>query len=261
MPSSAGHKFWGRIKYYQGETPALVAVITRKKDFNILKEQGWYRIPVKSAPEFLGKIKYIAFYQTKIFGPERWAVNYYAEVKGIKMARRFELLPDEPRHKMAQDDYYKVEIGSLQKLPNPIPSRRWRRIVFIPTTLERLFRAKEINDLYHTSPIEEKLYQELDRLGFEPERQFFTKEQNQGYFLDLAIFCRDGNLDVECDGAPYHSGRKRAAKDRLRDNSLTAGGWHILRFSGKEINQDTKGCIQLIAKAVRALGGTEKVKS
>lgn len=261
MSISAGHKFWGRIKYYRGEIPALVAVITRKKDFAILREEGWYRIPVKTAPEFLSKVKFIAFYQTMVFGPERWAVNYYAEVKGLKRVKRIELLPDEPKHQRAADEYYKVEIGELQKLPHPIPSRRWRRIVFIPTTLERLVRAKEINELYHTSPIEEKLYRALGRLGFEPERQFFTKEQNQGYFLDLAIFCREGSLDVECDGAAYHSGRKKAAKDRKRDNNLTSGGWRILRFSGKEINEDTKGCINVIAQTVRVLGGTEKVKS
>ncbi|MEO0071536.1 MAG: hypothetical protein ABIK39_05575 [candidate division WOR-3 bacterium] len=66
-------KWQGRVRE---ETPALVAVITRRKDFEILKRERWYRIPVKTAPKGLKMIKFIAFYQTKVFGEEKWAVNY-----------------------------------------------------------------------------------------------------------------------------------------------------------------------------------------
>ncbi len=243
-----------------GETPALVAVIPRKKDWAILREEHWYRIPVRSAPEGLEKIKFIAFYQTKVFATEAWAVNYYAEVKDIRKVKRIELLPDEPRHRRASELYYRIAIGELLRLPRAIPSRRWRRIVFIPTTLEKLLRAKEINDLYHTSPIEERLYQELESLGLKPERQFYVRQGDKGYFLDIAVFCREGELDVECNGDIYHSGREKAEIDRTRDNDLTVGGWRILRFSGKEIKKNAKGCGRLVQDVVRKLGGIEPQK-
>ncbi|MEO0071535.1 MAG: DUF559 domain-containing protein [candidate division WOR-3 bacterium] len=112
-----------------------------------------------------------------------------------------------------------------------------------------------MNDLYYTSPIEEKLYHALKSAGIEPERQFYVKEKGRGYFLDIAVFCRGGELDVECNGEVYHSGREKAESDRQRDNDLTAGGWRILRFSTKEIKRNTKGCVQLVQKVTRKLGG------
>jgi len=203
----------------------------------------------------LEQVRFLAFYQTGAFGSERWAVNYYAEVRGIRRVRRIELLPDEADHPRAHDEYHKVAIGELLRLPKPIPSRRLRRIVFIPTSLERLMNAREINDLFRTSPIEDVLYRRLQAEGLEPERQFFVRENGEGNMLDLTLFCRDGNLNIECDGDRYHLGKDKAAADRRRDNRLTSGGWRILRFSGSEIGADLDSCVQMVKRTVRRLGG------
>ncbi len=136
------------------ETPALVGIVTRRKDWELVRSEHWYRIPLSTAPAGLATIRYLAFYQTRVFGEEKWAVNWYASVRGITRTKRIDLLPDEPSHRRAGAEYYRVEVGELRRLPNAIPSRRWRRIVFIPTSLERLLRAQEINDLFKTSPIE-----------------------------------------------------------------------------------------------------------
>ena len=200
----------------------LVAIVPRKKDWRILEEKHWYRIPVKSAP---------------------------------KMIERVELLPDEPNHTRANEDYYKFTIDELKKLPRPIPSKRWRRIIFIPTTLNKLMEAKEINDLYHTSPIEEKLYKALKRRKIPAERQFLVCETKEPYCLDFAVFCKSGKLDIECDGDKYHSSKKARERDRKRNNELTAAGWSILRFSGSEIHKNPKACIRQIKKAIKSLKG------
>ena len=73
--------------------------------------------------------------------------------------------------------------------------------------------------------------------------------------LDMAVFCRDSNLDIECDGEAYHAGRDKAEQDRERDNALTTAGWHILRFSGRSILSDTDKCAQTVRRAVQRLGG------
>jgi len=125
-----------------------VGIVSRRKDWELILAEHWYRIPVKSAPDCLKKMKYLAFYQTRAFGDEKWAVNCYARITGITTAKRRKLLPDEPNHKRADESYYRIAISKLQRLPRPVPSRRWRRIVFIPTTLEKLLRAREIKDLY-----------------------------------------------------------------------------------------------------------------
>ncbi len=241
----------------KGNEIALVAIVPRKKDWKILKEEHWYRIPVKSAPEIVKRVKYLAFYQPKIFGDEKWAVNYYARVKGLDKAKRIELLPDEPKHIRASDDYYKFTIEELKKLSHPIPSKRWRRIVFIPTTLGKLGRAKEINDLYHTSSIEEKLYKIMRKSGITAERQLFVREGNTRYCLDFGIFCNKGMIDVECDGEDYHTSRDAQTRDRQRNNELASKGWLVLRFAGKEIHKNARGCVRQIKKAIRNLKGIE----
>jgi very-short-patch-repair endonuclease len=251
----SGHRSVWRVRVFGNETPALVGIVTRRKDWDLIRLQHWYRIPVRTAPEGLDNVRFLAFYQTRSFGKEKWAVNWYARVRGISRVKRRELLPDEPAHARAGAEYYKVELGELERLPHSIPSRRWRRIVFVPTSLERLLRAEEINDLFKVSPIEEKLYFTLKDMGLPAERQLFVREEGTGFMLDMAVFCRDGNLDIECDGELYHAGRDKADADRERDNKLTTAGWHILRFSGRRIMGDTDKCVQTVRRTVRRLGG------
>ncbi len=125
----------------------LVAVINNRRDWEIARTDGWYRIPLKHAPGPF-QADYLAFYQTKIFGRERWAVNYYARVLACRVVKRRELFPEEPWHPRAEDEYYRVELGPLQRLARPVVSRRLRRVTFIATTLGKLLNAQEINDLF-----------------------------------------------------------------------------------------------------------------
>jgi len=237
-----------------------VAIVPRKKDWEILKTQHWYRIPVKSAPEVINQVKFLAFYQPKVFEAEKWSVNYCAEVLDLEIVKRIDLLPDESKHIRSGNKYYKITIGDLKALPGPIRSRRWRRITFIPTTFNQLLEAKEINDLYRTTPIEEKLYLSLKQEKIPAERQFFIYDTQKTCCLDFAIFCRDGKLNVECDGEAYHSTKEAQIKDRKRDNGLTSIGWSILRFSGKEIYQSSKDCVRQIKRTIKFLKGPDNPK-
>ena len=116
----------------------LVAILNDLEDMRLAREAGWYRIPVGSATKWLGDCWppcRLAFYQTKIFGPEAYAINYCATVRGIREVSRMDLFPDTPRdHPKVNRRYYQLLLGDLQPLPRPIVSRRLRRIVFIPTT-------------------------------------------------------------------------------------------------------------------------------
>lgn len=246
---------WTAFTRLQSETPALVAIVPRVKDWNLLRDRHWYRIPLRTAPADLPDCRYLAFYQPGAFGKEKWRVSWYARVRGMTAVARSELLPDEPGHPRAAEPYWRIETDGLLRLPRPIPSRRLRRVIFIPTTLERLLVAEELNDLYRTSPIEDRLYYRLRDTGLAPERQFFVRDADRTHELDLALFCRDGGLNVECDGEQYHAGRDKAAADRDRDNRLTSSGWRILRFSGREINRTPAECVRVVKRTVRRLGG------
>ncbi len=238
----------------------LVAIVPRKKDWEILKTQHWYRIPVKSAPAIINQIKFIAFYQPKVFEEEKWSVNYYSEVKNSEIVKRIELLPEEAKNVRSGNEYYKITIGELKKLPRSIPSRRWRRITFIPTNYNQLFEAKEINDLYRTTPIEEKMYRFLKQEKIPAERQFFIYETKNPCCLDFVVFCKEGKLNVECDGESYHSSKEAQIKDRKRDNELTSIGWSILRFSGNDIYSSPKDCVKQIKRTIKSLRGVSQAK-
>ncbi len=192
----------------------------------------------------------MAWYLTAGCGPEKWQVKWYARVESVQRMKRIELLPDEPLHPRAEEEYYRVGVGELASLPRPTPSRSMRRIVFIPSSMERLLVAEEINDLFHTSPIEDRLYFFLRELGLKPERQFLVCEAGKSYFLDMALFAGEVKLAVECDGERYHTGRWKAACDRQKDNALAAAGWRLLRFSGAEICRKTGECARVVMRAL-----------
>jgi hypothetical protein len=126
----------------------LVAIVNRLCDLAAAREQGWYRIPLARAPRAL-HAEYLAFYQTAIFGCERWAVHYLAPVRAVGIATRATLLPAEAGHPRANDRYYRFTLGPLLALPVPVPSRRLRRVAFIPTTIGQLLRAHDLNELWH----------------------------------------------------------------------------------------------------------------
>ncbi len=48
----------------------LVAIITTRRDLEIARVLGWYRIPLRRAPKVIA-VDYLAFYQTAAFGSRR----------------------------------------------------------------------------------------------------------------------------------------------------------------------------------------------
>jgi hypothetical protein len=124
----------------------LVCLINRPRDLEIARWDHWYRIPVKHAPpDYLADI--LAFYLSAPFGDEKWAIHEYAEVRGHELVRRVDLFPAEPDHPRANELYYKMQLGPLQRLSRPIPSLKWRRIAFIQTTGDRFMNALEVSEL------------------------------------------------------------------------------------------------------------------
>ncbi len=242
--------------------PALVGIVPRKNLWDVIQKQMWYHIPVESAPKNAVFVEYLGFYFPSIFGEKmRYKVNFYAKVKKVSTAKRIELFPEEKEHERASKEYFQFHLEKIKKLPNPIPSIGWRRIVHIPTSSEKLFSAKEINDLYDTSPLEEKMYLEMKKRKIAAERQFYVRVDRKFYCLDFGIFCKKGDIDIECDGEKYHTLPQALAKDRERNNELTSFGWQVLRFGGKEINQATKNCFRIIEKTIDSLGGISEVRS
>ena len=238
----------------------LVAIMNNQRDLEIARTQHWYRIPVKSADRFIRdgieQMQYLAFYQTMIFKRDAFAVNYYTEIERISTAPRIELLPDEAGHQNAEVLYYKLEISPLQRLLQPIPSKRLRRVTFITTTLAKFSMAQEINDLFHTSPIEDLMWEGLRAAEIQAERQYEIRERDASYDLDFFVECSDGaKIDIECNGDLYHSTKAARNRDRRRNTYLTTRGWLVQRFGTDEIRNDIRNCINQVRTLIDQHGG------
>ena len=238
----------------------LVAIMNNLLDFDIAQNQHWYRIPITSAEKWLKDRwppQWLTFYQTKKFKDEKYAIRYYAKVLRIERKYRWQLFPNEPINTpQSKRRYYQLWLEPLRKLPEPIFSRRWRRIVFITTTWAKFVAATEINDLYDGSPLEDLLWAQLKRLNITAERQEFVTVGTQNYSLDFAVYCAKSNLDIETDGDLYHANSEKAAEDNRRNNDLEAAGWKVLRFNTYQIREEiVTYCVPNIVKTINNLGG------
>lgn len=240
----------------------LVAILNNPRDLRLAEEEHWYRIPIQSADKWLkGRWPplWLAFYQPKVFGREAFSINYYSKVLAVRRVYRGQLFPNEPQDRKAAQPYYQLMLEPLRRLPQPIVSRRWRRIVFISTTWEKFSTAVEINDLYDESPLEDRLWAELRRLQIGAERQEFIKVNGRDYALDFAVYCEQGKLNIETDGDTWHSDPQRIPQDNLRDNDLETSQWRLLRFNTLQIREQMETyCVPTIVDTINRLGGVSE---
>ncbi len=117
------------------------------RDLEIARLLGWYRIPLRFSPKVID-VDFLAFYQTAAFGEEhRWRIEFYAEMLGHELTTRADLFKDEHEHPRSNEEYFKIQIGQLQSLQNPIRADKWRRLTFLYTTGKHLLQAESIRDL------------------------------------------------------------------------------------------------------------------
>jgi hypothetical protein len=125
----------------------LVAVLPTVRDYEIARLLGWYRIPLRMAPKIVA-VDMLAFYQPGTFGADhRWQIEHVADVRGVELTTRAELLREEADHPRAAEEYYKISIGPMEKLSDPLVAEKWKRITFFYTLGEHFNRAESIKDL------------------------------------------------------------------------------------------------------------------
>jgi hypothetical protein len=161
-------------------TPALVVVVTHQHNWRRVVDEGWYRIPLQHAPDVVAA-EYLAFYFTRRFGACAWHIVYYAPVLRYNLLQRRDILPDEPEHPRAEHWYYRVAVGTPQPLTRPIPSRRLRRITFIPTTLEQLHTANDVVQLWRTDDEASILWTYFPDAALKATRRLTLEEHDCSY--------------------------------------------------------------------------------
>ena len=166
---------WYKIKRMITPTDLiLVCLMPSPRDMEIARLLGWYRIPLRTAPKVVA-VDYLAFYQPGSFAGRGGRIEFVAPVRGHELATRAELLKDEADHPRANEEYFKIQIGPLERLNRPIVAERWRRLTFLYTTGEYLLKAKTLNDLVVQSDERALLWQSLRERA----------EQHQQYKVDM----------------------------------------------------------------------------
>lgn len=88
------------------------------------------------------------------------------------------------------------------------------------------------------SPIEISFWEVAKPLIPELEREVWIGS----YRVDFLIPSQ--KVIVELYGYEYHSSKDQFTNDRKRERFLQQQGYHLMSFSGREINNDTRACVQ-----------------
>jgi hypothetical protein len=154
------------------EDRVLVGVVNRKRDLDTILTERWYRIPVSQMPRGVNA-EYIAFFLSGPFKERNGAVHYFAECRGVELVRRRDILPDEPRHSRADEQYYKVQLGPIECKNPPVKNTTRRSLAFVYTTWDRFVHAETILDLYSDdTKYVDRVYYTLSEAGMKHDRSW-----------------------------------------------------------------------------------------
>ena len=124
-----------------------------------------------------------------------------------------------------------------------VVSAAHRRITFIHTTLDRLFTAQDVRDLYYKEDPFEKLWHALREHRLRPLKNRIVADRP----LDITLRARGGYLGICCDErSSTHESGHISLPDR----------WEVLHVPIREIERDMDACLRRIATNLIHLGGS-----
>jgi hypothetical protein len=179
----------------------LVGVINRKRDFDMLRAERWYRIPQEQMPRGI-HTEYVAFFLSgKPFKERAGGVHYFARFRGLELLYRRDLLPKEANHAHANNIYYKVAVAELTEKIPPILNTTKRTITFIYTTWDRFVFAQTIPDLYSKADFfVDRIYHALDSRGVRPSRTWEAEHKNDPFAPAIRVICQHGEVVASPQG-------------------------------------------------------------
>ncbi|NDJ59820.1 MAG: hypothetical protein GYB67_01775 [Chloroflexi bacterium] len=176
------------------EERVLVGVINRKRDLDHARDNHWYRVPQQRMPRGF-HAEYVAFFLSRAFKERNGAIHYFAEVSGVELAYRKDLLPKEADHKRADEVYYRVALGPLTEKMPPITNPTKRPVAFIYTTWDRFVAAHEIRDLYSRNDYYvDRIYHALRNRGIRADRIWEAEKGIFEFAPQLRILCERGEV-------------------------------------------------------------------
>lgn len=223
------------------EDRVLVGVINRTRDFEIARDQHWYRIPVNRAPRFF-ETEYLAFYFSRSFKNLNGGIHYFARRTGHELVRRRDLLPEEK--KRADDLYYKLSLSPLVQKSPPILNPTARPISFVFTTWDRFANAEKIADLYSKSDwFVERVSHVLKNLGIQSEQRWEYEDRARP-IAELRVRCEKGLIAA-----------MRVVNANVNIESLPKNADRMIYLPEGETEEDLAESVAAIQSAIDELGG------
>lgn len=215
------------------EDRVLVGVVNRKRDFETIQREHWYRVPQKQAPQGI-HAEYIAFFFSRAFQELNGAIHYYARRTGMELVRRRDLLPEEADHRRADDLYHKLQLGELRRKDPPIRNADRRVVTFIYTTWDRFEAAQELADLYSDADhFVDRVFHALERSKMRPERVWEAEQIGHNHGAEIRVVCEEGTVIA--------STRPRAE--------------NVIPLPVDDSRQGIQNSLEMILEAIKAHGG------
>ncbi len=176
------------------EDSVLVGVINRRRDLVYAKDQHWYRIPQARMPRGI-TAEYLGFFLSRSFGERNGSIYYYAKIKGLELAYRRDLLPDEPNNANADEKYYRIALGDVEYKDPPIVNTTKRTISFIYTTWDRFVHARTIADLYSDDDyFVDRLFYALHNHGVNVTRSWEAETRSDPFAPGIRVMRDNGTM-------------------------------------------------------------------
>src|SRR5690606_13923644 len=116
-----------------------------------------------------------------------------AAYRGLELAYRRDLLPDQPDHARANDRYYKVILEPIQIKTPPVLNTDKRSISFIRTTWDRFIHARTVKDLYSNADyFVDRIYHALRSRGIQSDRYWDAESKDYNYAPAVRVLCEHG---------------------------------------------------------------------
>jgi hypothetical protein len=199
------------------EDRVLVGVINRQRDFKLVRDEHWYRIPQARMPHGV-HADYLAFYLSGIVKDEPSGIHCYAKPSGIELHYRRDLFPQQADHKRASEVYYRIALHPLKTKTPPILNPSRRPISFIRTTWDRFVHATQIRDLYSDNDYYvDRIYHALRNRGVESDRYWDADRKQTGRGAGLRVLCENGQVDAAPEpGSDYFLDANKNDDDILK---------------------------------------------
>jgi hypothetical protein len=215
------------------EDRVLVGVINRKRDFERVQREHWYRVPQGQAPKGI-HAEYVAFFFSRAFKGLNGGIHFYARRTGMELVCRRDLLPDEPDHPRADALYHKLQLGELHRKDPPILNPSRRPVSFIYTTWDRFQAATILADLYsEADEYVDRVFHALEQSGVHAERSWEAARDSGDGGAQLRVQCEEGWVIA----------------------STTPGGEHVIPLPVSDTPGAVLASVETILKAIQAHGG------